>query len=239
MSGIVEMEDFSADYKLIEDKLEILEQKKNEILDLNNITFSPQKLMADRDIERETMIRLDTLNSVVKTTWESKSKEEKQEFISKLVESIIITKDKQNELHIGKINFRKSFIDMLIKLVDKGILDVLVPCEINGKDDIILGTGNINNNQVQEYLDRLNEYYEAKFYQIYEKVDEETGNIIGEFTPQNNEKIIRILPISPTENTTKSPITKDNINTKYGIVTYNPTKPKAKTSGGACDYATS
>ena len=79
MSGIVEMDDFSEDYKLIEDKLEILKQKKNEILDLDNITFSPQQLMADRDIERENMIRLDTLNSIVKTTWKNKSKEEKQE----------------------------------------------------------------------------------------------------------------------------------------------------------------
>jgi site-specific DNA recombinase len=238
MSGIVEMEDFSEDYKLIEDKLEILAQKKNEILDLDNISFSPQQLMADRDIERETMIRLDTLNSVVKTNWESKSKEEKQEFISKLVESIIITKNTKNELHIEKINFRKSFMDMLIKLVEKGVFDVLVPCEINGKDDVILGTGNINNSQVQEYLDRLNEYYETNFYQIYEKVDEETGNIIGEFTPKNNEKIIRILPISPTESTTKSPITKNDINPKYGIVTYNPTKPKKKTVNGVDTYAT-
>lgn len=239
MSGIVEMEDFSEDYKLIEDKLEILEQKKNESLDLDNMTFSPQQLMADRDIERETMIRLDTLNSVVKTTWKSKSKEEKQEFISKLVESVIITKDSNNELHVEKINFRRSFVDILAKLLGNGILDVLVPVEINGKEEFILGTGNITDEQVQEYLDRLNEYYETKFYQIYEKVDEETGNIIGEFIPKENEKIIRILPISANETTTKSPITKDDIDTKYGIVTYNPTKPKSKTLEGACDYATS
>ncbi len=239
MSGIVEMEDFSEDYKLIEEKLEILEQKKNEILDLDSITFSPQQLMADRDIERETMIRLDILNSIVKNTWKSKTKEEKQEFISKLVESIIITKDNKNELHIEKINFRRSFMNMLIKLVDKGVLDVLVPVEINGKEDAILGTGNINNKQVQEYLDRLNEYYETNFYQIYEKVDEETGDIIGEFTPKKDEKIIRILPISSQENTTKSPITKEVTDTKYGIVTYNPTKPKERVLNGACDYATS
>lgn len=239
MSGIVEMDDFSEDYKLIEDKLEILKQKKNEILDLDNITFSPQQLMADRDIERETMIRLDTLNSIVKTTWKNKSKEEKQELISKLVESIIITKDSKNELHIEKINFRKSFMDMLIKLVDKGVLDVLVPVEINGKEDVILGTGNISNKQVQEYLDRLNEYYETNFYQIYEKVDKETGDIIGEFTPKEDEKIIRILPISTQESTTKSPITKEETDTKYGIVTYNPTKPKARVLNGECDYATS
>jgi len=239
MSGIVEMEDFSEDYKLIEDKLEILEQKKNESLDLDNMTFSPQQLMADRDIERETMIRLDILNSVVKTTWESKSKEEKQEFISKLVESVIIIKDTNNELHVEKINFRKSFIDMLSKLFGKGILDVLVPVEINGKEEFILGTGNITDSQVREYLDRLNEYYETKFYQIYEKVDEETGNIIGEFIPKKDEKIIRILPISSNKSSTKSPITKDDIDTKYGIVTYNPNIPKEKVLEGACDYATS
>ncbi len=239
MSGIVEMEDFSEDYKLIEDKLEILEQKRNEILDLDNVTFSPQQLMADRDIERETMIRLDTLNSVVKTTWENKSKEEKQEFISKLVESVIITKDSNNELHVEKINFRRSFVDMLTKLFGNGILDVLVPVEINGKEEFILGTGNITDSQVEEYLDRLNEYYETKFYQIYEKVDEETGNIIGEFIPKKDEKIIRILPISPNKSTTKSPITKDDVDTKYGIVTYNPNKPKEKILKGVSDYATS
>lgn len=58
-------------------------------------------------------------NSVVKKNWLNKSKEEKQEFISKLVKSVIITKDNKNELHIEKINFRKSFMGMLIKLVDK------------------------------------------------------------------------------------------------------------------------
>lgn len=232
MSGIVEMEDFSEDYKLIEEKMELLEQKRNEIVNLDNITFTPQQLMADRDIEREEMIRLDTLNNTLKTNWGSKTKDEKQEFISKFVESVVLTKDDKNELHIDKINFRKSYIDNLIKFLDKGILDVLVPVEINGKEDYILGTGNITDEQVQEYLGRLNEYYETKIYEIYEKVDEETGKIIGEFIPKKNEKVIRILPISSKESKTKSPITKEDIDTKYGIVTYNPKKKVIKNRKG-------
>lgn len=184
MSGIVEIEDFSEDYKLNEEKLEILEQRKSELLNLDNITFTPQQLMADRDIERETMIRLDILNDVVKTNWESKTKDEKQEFISKFIESVILIKDKNSELHIDKINFRKSYINNLMKFLDKGILDVLVPVEINGKEEFIIGSPNISNKQVKEYLDRLNEFYETKMYQLYEKTDEETGNIIGEFTPK-------------------------------------------------------
>ena len=128
---------------------------------------------------------------------------------------------------------------MLLKLLEQGILDVLVPVEINGKEEFILGTGNITDEHVQEYLDRLNEYYETKFYQIYEKIDEENGNIIGEFIPNKDEKIIRILPISSSKSTTKSPITKDDVDTKYGIVTYNPNKPKEKTLEGVGNYATS
>ena len=142
-------------------------------------------------------------------TCESKTKDEKQEFMSKFIELVILIKDKNNELYIEKINFRKSYINKLMKFLDKGILDVLVPVKINGKEEFIIGSPNISNEQVQEYLDRLNEIYETKMYQLYEK-------------------IIRIVPISPTEIKTKSIINKEDIETKYGIVTYNPNKPNKK-----------
>ena len=45
---------------------------------------------------------------------------------------------------------------------------------------------------------------------------------------KKDEKIIRILPIAPTEIKTKSIINKEDIETKYGIVTYNPNKPNKK-----------
>ena len=47
------MKDFFKDYKIIEEKLSILEEKKLHTLNLNSVTFSQQQLMADRDIERE------------------------------------------------------------------------------------------------------------------------------------------------------------------------------------------
>lgn len=234
-AGIVEMEDFAEDYKVIGEKLELLKQKKNESLDLDNVTFSPQQLMADRDIERETMIKLDTLNATVKATWENKTKEEKQEFISKFLESVVLTKNSKNELHIEMINFRKSYVDMLTKLLEKSILDVMVPVEIGGKEEFMLGTPNISNSQIQEYLDGLNEYYETKLYHIYESIEEDTGNVIGEFTPKPNEKMIRLLPLSKDSGIN---IQKDDDKTTYGVVTYNPTKPRNKILEGA-SYATS
>lgn len=65
-------------------------------------------------------------------------------------------------------------------------------------------------------------------YKLYENIDEDTDNIIGEFTPKKDEKIIRIVPISSTEIKTKSIINKEDIKTKYGIVIYNPSKPNKK-----------
>ena len=125
------------------------------------------------------------------------------------------------------LEFFNKIPELIVELSWR-ILDVLVPVEINGNEEFIIGSPNISNEQVQEYLDRLNEFYETKMYQLYEKIDEETGNIIGEFTPKKDEKIIRIVPISPTEIKTKSIINKEDIETKYRIVTYNPNKPNKK-----------
>ena len=75
LSGVVEMEDFSEDYKIIEEKLDILEKKKYETLNLNSISFTPQQLLADRDIEREKLIKDDKLNEIIKQEWSKKSKE--------------------------------------------------------------------------------------------------------------------------------------------------------------------
>lgn len=66
VSGIVEMEDFSEDYKIIEEKINILETQKYKKLNTNSLSFTPQQLMADRDIEREKLIKNNKLNETLK-----------------------------------------------------------------------------------------------------------------------------------------------------------------------------
>jgi len=107
LSGIVEMEDFSEDYKIIEEKLSILEQKKLETLSLNSVTFTPQQLMADRDIEREKLIRNNALDETIKAEWNKKSKEEKQKLIRLVAEKSKKKFYKTNEknVKIGAIIF--------------------------------------------------------------------------------------------------------------------------------------
>lgn len=221
LKEIVELEDFEEDYKLIESKIALLEKEKLDILDLNNETFSPHELMANRDIEREKMIRLDTLNPLLVSEWESKSKEDKQEFISKFIENIVLIKDSNSELYVEKINFRSCFIQQLLKFYDAGIFDVAIPVDIGGKEDMIIG-GVMNNEQLDKYLTRMNNYFETSFYEMYQSNDSTTDNIIYEYQPKENEKIIRFVAL---RNTPTFPIQKEDIMDRYGIISYNQDQP--------------
>lgn len=79
------MEDFSEDYKIIEEKLNILETRRYEILNLNILTFTPHQLMADRDIEREKLIRDNKLNEILKQEWYKNLKKKSKNLFQNLL----------------------------------------------------------------------------------------------------------------------------------------------------------
>ena len=220
IKGIVEIDDFKEDYKLIEDKLATLESKKLELVNLETFNYSPHELLAQRDLEKEKMIRLDTLNTVLKTKWNNMDKSEKQEFISKFIDTIEIKKDSKGNLILEKINFRNGFIRQLVKFYDACIFDVAVPVMVDNKEEYIKG-GRMNEEQLDKYLSKMNEHFETSFYEMYETIDEETNEVILEYQPKENEKIIRFVAISPKE---KFPITVDNVKDKYGIISYKTNK---------------
>ena len=220
IKGIVEIADFKEDYKLIEDKLANLESKKLELVNLENFNYSPHELLAQRDLEKEKMIRLDTLNTVLKTKWNGMDKSEKQEFISKFIDTIEIKKDSKGNLILEKINFRNGFIKQLVKFYDAGIFDVAVPIMVGNEEKTIKG-GRMNEEQLDKYLSKMNEHFETSFYEMYETIDEETNEVILEYQPKGNEKIIRFVAISSKE---KFLISIDNVKDKYGIISYKTNK---------------
>ena len=216
IKGIVEMEDFKEDYKLIEDKLFNLESKKLELINLENFNYSPHELLAERDLEREKMIRLDTLNSLLKSKWNDMDKSEKQEFISKFIDTIEIKKDSKGNLILEKINFRNGFIKELLKFYNAGIFDVAVPVMIGDNEECIKG-GRMTEDELNKYLNKMNEHFETSFYEMYETIDNETNEVILEYQPKDDEKIIRFVALTNKNN---FPISKENIKDRYGIVSY-------------------
>ena len=220
IKGIVEMEDFKEDYKLIEDKLANLENKKLELVNLETFNYSPHELLAQRDLEREKMIRLDTLNPLLKSKWNDMDKSEKQEFISKFIDTIEIKKDSKGNLILEKINFRNGFIRELLKFYDTGIFDVAVPVMIGDNEECIKG-GRMTEDELNKYLTKMNEHFETSFYEMYETIDNETNEVILEYQPKDDEKIIRFVALTNKNN---FPISKENIKDRYGIVSYKTNK---------------
>ena len=220
IKGIVEMEDFKEDYKLIEDKLANLENKKLELVNLETFNYSPHELLAERDLEREKMIRLDTLNSLLKSKWNDMDKSEKQEFISKFIDTIEIKKDSKGNLILEKINFRSGFINELLKFYNAGIFDVAVPVMIGDNEECIKG-GRMTEDELNKYLNKMNEHFETSFYEMYETIDNESNEVILEYQPKDDEKIIRFVALTNTNN---FPILKENIKDRYGIISYKTNK---------------
>lgn len=211
------MEDFSEDYKIIEEKLSILEKKKYETLNLNYITFAPQQLMADRDIEREKLIRNNKLNETIKAEWNKKSKEEKQEFISKFIESMKLIKNKNGDFKIEKINFRRSYIEQLTKFFQSGIFDVYSPIEVDNEEKYIRTSVNINKKQLDEYIERLNKEFEVEFYEVFSENMNGKSKIVELELNKEKQKLIRLVAVKSDKNFSKS----KEENTKIGAIICN------------------
>ena len=156
-AGILNMEDFAEDYKVIENKLSVLENKRLDSLDLNEESYNPQHIMAERDIEREKLTEGKMYKDVLLKLWTMKSKEEKQELISKFIESAILKKDEKGAFVLEKVNFRSTFIEQIDKLYNKGLVDIPKRVERGGNIEDIRMSINMNKTQLNDYLERLKE----------------------------------------------------------------------------------
>ena len=52
-----------------------------------------------------------------------KTKDEKQSFISKFIDTAVLKKNDEGEFYIDKINFRSSFIEQIDKLYGEGVIE--------------------------------------------------------------------------------------------------------------------
>ncbi len=239
MNGILEMEDFSEDYKLIEEKLSILENKRIDALDFDKETYNPQHLMAERDIEREKLTEHEMYKDVLLKLWTMKSKDEKQAFISKFIDNATLKKNTDGSFEIDKINFRSSFIEQIDKLYDKGIVDVPSMIERDGKFEDIKVSVNMNKDQLDDYLSLLKKELDISYMDLGEyyfhddKIDEnydtktqvaKIRNRAIEFKLKKNQKVIRLVAMKEFKNYMARPEGK----LRLGLVSHTTSKKKHK-----------
>ena len=194
LTGIVELKDFEEDLKKINEKLEILNNKKQELNELDVHTFTIEKVMARRDIEKISIDNGYKEKEFYKFEWDIKTKEEKQQFISKYIDNIVIDKTDTGSLDIKQINFRSSFIDKAVKLTQVGAYDYKLPFEVNHKQEMVLVSSPMKRKQVNKYLGYLREYFEIEYRE--DKGDRtENGMTVFDSAIPDNYELLKVIPI--------------------------------------------
>ena len=125
--------------------------------------------MARRDIEKISIDNGYKEKEFYKFEWDIKTKEEKQQFISKYIDNIVIDKTDTGSLDIKQINFRSSFIDKAV-------------------------TSPMKRKQVNKYLGYLREYFEIEYRE--DKGDRtENGMAVFDSVIPDNYELLKVIPI--------------------------------------------
>ena len=239
VNGILKEEDFAKDYEFIEKKLAELDSKKIEALNFDKETFNPIHLLAERDIEREKLTEHQMYKDVLLKLWTMKSKDEKQSFISKFIETATLKKDEEGNFDIDKINFRSSFVEQIDRLYDNGVVDFPTMLERGEKLEDTKNSVNMNNEQFQDYLSTLKKELDINYMDLGEyyfhddKIDENYDNKSKvamirdrhiEFKLKKNQKLIRMVAIKQYKNFLAKPEGK----LRLGLVTHTTSKKQHK-----------
>ncbi len=226
---------------MIEEKLSILENKRIDALDFDKETYNPQHLMAERDIEQEKLTEHEMYKDVLLKLWTMKSKDEKQSFISKFIDTATLKKNKDGSFEIEKVNFRSSFIEQIDNLYDKGVADVPSMIEKDGKLEDVKVSVNMNKSQLEDYLGTLKKELDINYMDLGEyyfhddKIDEnyDTKTEVAkirksaiEFKIKKNEKPIRMIAMKQYKNFLAKPEGKINL----GLVTRIVPKKRQKSN---------
>lgn len=150
--------------------------------------------MARRDIEKISIDNGYKEKEFYKFEWDIKTKEEKQQFISKYIDNIIIDKDDKGNLDIKQINFRSSFIDKVVKLAQIGAYDYKLPFEVNHKEEMVLVSSPMKRKQVNKYLEYLKEYFEIVYREDKGDRSENGMSVFDSPIPENYE-LLKVMPI--------------------------------------------
>ena len=133
-------------------------------------------------------------------------KETKTEKLDQEIDALQKQKEriKNGEFYIDKINFRSSYIEQLTRFFALGIADVFVPIEVNEEEKEIRTSVNINQEQLDDYIARLNQEFEIEFYELFSKNVNENEEEIELKLNKEKQKLIRLVAVKDNKTFSKS-----------------------------------
>ena len=218
MSEVVELDDFKEDLKVINEKLDILTKQLEKEQELKNRNrFTPEKVMADRDIQRIFMQNGNDV-SLFLTEWQTMTKEDKQEFIARYIESLTFEKDDRypNGIHLIDIKLKSLFTEKVSRLSELGLSQVPIEFISNNKSVMLNVSYPLKESQVKDYMKEFKDIDGVKLH-IHPTFEFSLEDMPEEifFDLEKDEKVLKLIPII------KDIDNSENLSNKFklGIVT--------------------
>lgn len=126
-----------------------------------------------------------------------------------------LIKNKNGDFKIEKINFRRSYIEQLTKFFQSGIFDIYVPIEVDDEEKIVRTSININQKQLDEYIERLNKEFEVEFYEVFPENMNGKPKIVELKLNKEKQKLIRLVAVKSDKKFSKSKEEKVKILVRY------------------------
>ena len=198
MSEVVELDDFKEDLKVINEKLDILTKQLEKEQELKNKNrFTPEKVMADRDLQRIFMTNGKDV-SLFLTQWQTMTKDDKQEFIARYIESLTFEKDDRypNGIHLIDIKLKSLFTEKVSRLSELGLSQVPVEFISNDKSVMLNVSYPLKESQVKDYMKEFKNIEGVKLHihPTFNYSLEDMPNEI-EFNLDKDEKVLKLIPI--------------------------------------------
>ena len=198
MSEVVELDDFKEDLKVINEKLDILTKQLEKEQELKNRNrFTPEKVMADRDLQRIFMQNGNDV-SLFLTEWQTMTKEDKQEFIARYIESLTFEKDDRypNGIHLIDIKLKSLFTEKVSRLSELGLSQVPFEFISNDKSVMLNVSYPLKESQVKDYMKEFKNIDGVKLHihPTFNYSLEDMPNEI-EFNLDKDEKVLKLIPI--------------------------------------------
>ena len=126
-----------------------------------------------------------------------------------------LIKNKNGDFKIEEINFRRSYIEQLTKFFQSGIFDIYVPIEVDDEEKIVRTSININQKQLDEYIERLNKEFEVEFYEVFPENMNGKPKIVELKLNKEKQKLIRLVAVKSDKKFSKSKEEKVKILVRY------------------------
>ena len=198
MSEVVELDDFKEDLKVINEKLDILTKQLEKEQELKNKNrFTPEKVMADRDLQRIFMQNGKDV-SMFLTEWQTMTKEDKQEFIARYIESLTFEKDERypNGIHLIDIKLKSLFTEKVSRLSELGLSQVPIEFISNNKSVMLNVSYPLKESQVKDYMKEFKDIDGVKLH-IHPTFEFSLEDMPEEifFDLEKDEKVLKLIPI--------------------------------------------